>query len=220
MKHCDTLITLTENLGRGWEGEWLVQSSHFPCPVFPAPAPFLASSLKPLCKAAIIKMIVTLFSSISPASHPFIIITSRPFLSLPLNLQATYSPGLPPPCARLQDLISDDICSIFWKLDQTLPTLSFIASFTMCQTKNRVQFWFFRSLTFTFDSKIFAISNCISRFGWKVSLFQVWLVLSQFCLCKLVYSLVDWPRNTCGPLDASMCETYLVKHVLKMSVFF
>ena len=95
MKHCDTLITLTENLGRGWEEDWGVQTSHFPCPVFPAPAPFLASCLKPLCKAAIIKMIVTLFSLISPASHPF--------LSLPLTLRATYSPGLPPPCAPLQD---------------------------------------------------------------------------------------------------------------------
>lgn len=141
MKHCDTLITLTENLGRGWEADWLVQTSHFPCPVFPAPAPFLASSLKPLCKAAIIKMIVTLFYSISPASHPFIIITSRPFLSLPLNLQATYSPGLPPPCASLQDWISDDICNIFWKLDQTLPTLSFILSFTLC-VRLRIEFSF------------------------------------------------------------------------------
>ena len=203
MKHCDTLITLTENLGRGWEGDWGVQTPHVPCPVFPAPAPFLASSLKPLCKAAIIEITAALFSSISPASLPFRIITSRPFLSLTLTLHATYARGLPPPCAPPppppEDWISDDICSIIWKLDQTLPTLSFIASFTMCQTKNRVQFWFFRSLTFTFDSKIFAISNCISRFKWKVSLFTVWLVLSQFCFCKLVYSLVDWPRNTCGP---------------------
>ena len=201
MKHCDTLITLTENLGRGWEGDWGVQTPHVPCPVFPAPAPFLASSLKPLCKAAIIEITVALFSSISPASLPFRIITSCPFLSLTLTLHATYARGLPPPCAPPppEDWISDDICSIIWKLDQTLPTLSFIASFTMCQTKNRVQFWFFRSLTFTFDSKIFAISNCISRLKWKVSLFTVWLVLSQFCFCKLVYSLVDWPRNTCGP---------------------
>ena len=99
MKHCDTLITLTENLGRGWEGDWGVQTPHVPCPVFPAPAPFLVSSLKPLCKAAIIEITVALFSSISPASLPFRIITSRPFLSLTLTLHATYARGLPPPWA-------------------------------------------------------------------------------------------------------------------------
>lgn len=172
MKHCDTINTSTENLGRGGRetGESKPLTSHA-----------LYSQLQ-LCKVAIIKIIVALFSSISPASHPFRIITSHPFLSLPLTLQATYSPGLSPPCVPPQDWISDDICSIFWKLDQTFPIHSFV--YCICQTKNRVQFWFFRSLTYTFDSK--TLYPIVFRDANETSLF------SQSGSCFHSFASVSW----------------------------
>lgn len=152
MKHCDTLITLTENLGRGWEGEWLVQISHFPCPVFPAPAPFLASSLKPLCKAAIIKndcyLIFLNFSSFPPFYNHHL----PPFPLSP-----------PEPSGHVFSWTPTPLCSPTgfnqrWHMQHLLKTWpntphSLIHSFCycMCQVKNRVQFWFFRSLTYTFD---------------------------------------------------------------------
>lgn len=141
MKHCDTLITLTENLGRGWEGEWLVQTSHFPCPVFPAPAPFLASSLKPLCKAAIIKndcyLIFLNFSSFPPFYNHHL----PPFPLSPPEPSGHVFSWTPTPLRSPTGFNQRWHMQHLLKLDQTLPTLSFIVSVTVC-VRLRIEFSF------------------------------------------------------------------------------